>query len=79
MAPTGWSRGHATYFDGELWRFADDSSPCPGWGGYERACVKCDELPTPEGFDACLGKIDGATSACCGHGVLEAMVMIATG
>ena len=32
-------------------------------------------MPTKEGYDACLGHIDGAKSACCGHGVEEPYVL----
>jgi hypothetical protein len=34
------------------------SSPCP----------ECGSQPTPEGYDACLGKLPGVKFACCGHG-----------
>lgn len=37
-------------------------------------CVLCHELPTPEGHDACLGTIEGAAGACCGHGVTAGYV-----
>lgn len=40
-------------------QIANDSRPCP----------RCGKLPTKDGYDACLGKIEGAVSACCGHGV----------
>ena len=30
--------------------------------------------PTKEGYDACLGYIEGAMSACCGHGVEKGYV-----
>lgn len=43
-----------------------------------RPCPKCDRPPTPEGYDACLGLIPGATSACCGHGVHEPILMMET-
>jgi hypothetical protein len=33
------------------------------------ACVLCGQPPTVEGYDACIGYIPGAVSACCGHGV----------
>lgn len=39
--------------------------------GRERPCVACGLPPTPEGYDACLGFVEGASSACCGHGVEE--------
>jgi hypothetical protein len=37
--------------------------------GVDRPCPLCHKMPTPEGYDACLGYIPGARSACCGHGV----------
>ena len=59
------SRGWETYFDGKDWRYSDngklldDSIPCK----------RCGRMPTKEGYDACLGDIEGAKSVCCGHGV----------
>jgi hypothetical protein len=32
-------------------------------------------MPTKEGYDACLGYIEGAKSACCGHGVEEGYIV----
>jgi hypothetical protein len=37
-----------------------------------RACGKCGRPNTPEGYDACLGAIQGAINACCGHGIPSA-------
>ena len=68
MTVTAQSRGHAVVWDGEAWRWQDDSSPLPEYGGTDRPCVKCGQMPTPEGYDACLGYIEGVTGACCGHG-----------
>ena len=31
--------------------------------------ARCGRYPTPEGYDACMGYISGASAACCGHGV----------
>lgn len=31
-------------------------------------CRACCLPPTKDGFDPCLGEIEGADSACCGHG-----------
>ena len=31
--------------------------------------------PTKEGYDACLGHIDGAIHACCGHGAEKGYIM----
>ena len=41
----------------------------------ERPCARCGRMPTKEGYDACLGYIEGATSACCGHGIEEGYVV----
>ncbi len=35
--------------------------------GY-RPCAKCNEYPTKEGHDACLGTLGNVMNACCGHG-----------
>jgi hypothetical protein len=35
----------------------------------ERPCTYCGKMPTPEGHDACLGRIPDVIHACCGHGV----------
>jgi len=65
MPPTSHHRGHPTvYLD--QWRYADTGELVEG---NERPCVRCGEMPTEEGHDACLGTLDGVKSACCGHGV----------
>jgi hypothetical protein len=66
---TSYTRGHKIFydFDNKIWRYSDDNSPC----NYERPCKKCSKMPTPEGYDACLGYLEGIKSACCGHGVEE--------
>jgi len=40
-----------------------------------RPCKRCGKHPTKEGHDACLGKIPGVMSACCGHGIYVGFVM----
>lgn len=67
---TSHSRGHKIIFDVMNWRYTDGTI-------YDdsRPCIKCEEQPTKKGYDACLGYIDSATSACCGHGVEEPFVM----
>jgi hypothetical protein len=68
---TSHSRGHQTYWDGENWRYCDNSEIDEG----KRPCKRCGRPPTSEGYDACLGYIEGATSACCGHGAWEGYVI----
>jgi len=65
------SRGHEIFYDGADWRYTDTQEICED----KRPCKKCGKYPTKDGFDACTGHIDGATSACCGHGVEEPFVV----
>ena len=68
-------RGHACYYTETGWEYCDNGVSI---GEEERACKRCGEWPTPEGYDACLGYIAGAAWACCGHGVKPKRVMDAT-
>lgn len=69
-------RGHDVVWDETacVWLWADTLSPTPQYGGEERHCTQCGDMPSPcdtgcpEGHDPCLGHIAGASSACCGHG-----------
>lgn len=62
---TSYSRGHKIIFKNDKWHYADDMSICDD----SRPCKKCNCYPTKEGYDACIGYIEGAVSVCCGHGV----------
>ena len=68
---TAHSRGHEIYLDGCVWRYTDTNEIHDD----SRACKKCNCMPTKEGYDACIGKIEGATSACCGHGVEQPYIV----
>ena len=40
--------------------------------GYEKPnCNHCGLDRTPEGYDGCIGKLEGVKNACCGHGQTE--------
>ena len=65
------SRGHEIYYDGKDWRYSDDDTISDD----SRPCKRCGRMPTKEGYDACLGHIEGAKSACCGHGAEEPYVI----
>lgn len=58
-------RGHAIYWDGETWRYADTDETTVD---SERPCGHCGLADTPEGHDGCLGTLPGVRNACCGHG-----------
>lgn len=60
------SRGWEIYYDGDCWRYSDNNIPLDE---IVRPCKRCGKYPTKEGYDACLGKIQGVSSACCGHGI----------
>lgn len=57
--------GHWEYLDGQR------NNPRP--------CVRCGKTATSEGYDACIGRIKGVTSACCGHGVERPYIVLANG
>ncbi len=52
--------------DDPLGRLDNRRDPCPACGRLGEYCPRdlCNQF-----HDACLGHIEGATSACCGHGV----------
>lgn len=63
MGATTYLRGHLIEYCNDRWLYADDKSPT----SIERPCIRCGKMPTPEGYDACLGYIPNAWSVCCGH------------
>ncbi len=67
MTASSYSRGHKTNFE-DRWIFEN------GEEIYERPCVRCNRLPTEEGYDNCLGYIEGVKSACCGHGIEKGFI-----
>ena len=69
---TSYSRGWDIYYDGSIWRYRDNDEPING----HRPCKRCEKPPTKEGYDACCGHIEGAVSACCGHGVEEPYILL---
>ena len=77
--------GNLTYTNdnGKHWYYCDDNTlaiSCekPYIQNF-RPCPKCNKMPTEEGYDACLGKIEGAKHACCGHGIQEGFIMYEDG
>ena len=67
MAVQSHDRGWSTFWNGREWIYEDTKEPVR----IDRPCVNCGENPTLEGYDHCLGFIEGAWSACCGHGGRE--------
>jgi len=65
MTARGHVRGWPCEYRGDRWVYTDNGQPIDG----RRACSRCGRRPTEEGYDACLGFIPRAVSACCGHGV----------
>ena len=63
-------RGWEIYYDSSQWRYVDNDQLIDEM----RPCKKCGHVPTLEGYDACLGHIEGVAAACCGHGVEEPYV-----
>ena len=65
MPVTSYSRGNKIYYNGECWKYVSDNSVYND----SKPCIRCGNMPTEEGGDACIGRLEGVTSACCGHGV----------
>jgi len=64
---TSFARGNEIYFKNNKWFYLEDNTVFDD----SKPCKKCRKYPTKEGFDACLGHIEDATAACCGHGSEE--------
>ena len=67
--------GHDVVYDErtDTWRYEDTYTPVEIEGN--RPCWRCGRMPTLEGYDACLGYLDGVMSACCGHGEQPPMII----
>jgi hypothetical protein len=64
---TSYDRGHEIYHKNGVWFYSYNNKIVDS----KRPCKKCGKPPTPEGYDSCIGYINGVKSACCGHGVSE--------
>lgn len=65
-APNRW-RGHAIEkLPTKDWAYVDTQELVKN--NPDRPCGHCGLSNTPEGYDGCLGHIEGAQNACCGHG-----------
>jgi hypothetical protein len=62
---TSRQRGHKIIYQNNQWIYGNTKES----NSLNYPCVRCGKAPTKEGYDACLGYIPGARSACCGHGV----------
>lgn len=62
---TSYSRGHKIYYKNDKWYYCDTDEEYKD----QRPCKRCGHYPTKEGYDYCLGYIEGVDHACCGHGV----------
>ena len=69
MTITSSSRGHNIEYVNNNWRYSDTKESLKQ--NDRRPCKKCGNPPTKEGYDWCIGEIEGAKSACCGHGKEE--------
>jgi hypothetical protein len=74
-------RGHpiVKYADGR-WRWAATGRWLRlGSNPNDPPCARCGLAVSAEGADPCLGLIDGARSACCGHGVADGYITYTDG
>lgn len=59
-------RGNEIYEKDGVFYYTDNNERVPD--DDNRPCGECGKGRTPEGYDGCIGKIEGAVNACCGHG-----------
>lgn len=73
MTARSYFRGHPIVWDAfdECWRYEDDYTLLPGWGGEARPCAACGATWEDGQPDPCLGVLPGVDNACCGHGIPE--------
>jgi len=64
-------RGHVILFIDGNWVYEDTGEVSMDI----RPCKRCGRHPTKEGYDACLGHIEGVKSACCGHGLSKPIMV----
>ena len=67
--PTAYNRGNLLIYDYtlEAWKYEDGVLLNDD---LDRPCVKCGQKPI-DGMDACLGRLEGYSSVCCGHGITK--------
>lgn len=72
-----YSRGHKVLVKEDYSKeiYADTGKPFDD----SRPCARCGQKPTKEGYDACLGHIENAENACCGHGVENGYIVLKNG
>ena len=68
---SSYDRGHEIYFKKGFWYYIDNDEILSN----DRSCKRCGRAPTKEGYDACVGHLENASSICCGHGVSEPINM----
>jgi len=63
------SHGTEMYYDWSIKKYRLESNDEIINGDIDKLpCAKCGQVPTLEGYDACLGHLRGVLFACCGHG-----------
>lgn len=69
--------GYGAYWNDKdyCWRFSDNEEIVDCCTKQKRTCKKCGLRPTKDGYDACVGFIPNAISACCGHGIEQPFIM----
>ena len=63
-------RGHRIKFVNNTWVFYDSGESVEKtWK--DRPCGYCNNMPTKDDHDHCLGTLPGIMNACCGHGEIS--------
>jgi len=70
---TSFFRGHKIVYINNAWYYLDNEESVDF--DNSRPCFKRGKSPTSERYDFCLGHIEGAISACCGHGQVSPYII----
>lgn len=64
-----YNNGNKIYYDESdcKWKYYEDDTIVNN--DNMKKCPVCNSQQTKEGYDACLGHLEGVMFACCGHGV----------
>lgn len=74
IIPVNHFGGHEIYYNvhESIWKYKDNHKPAHS---ETRPCKYCGKMPTKEGYDACIGFLEGFKSVCCGHGLSYPIAM----
>ena len=75
MAIVSQTNGHRIIYINKEWIYGDTKEPV----SRIRPCKHCGKHSTKERHDGCIGHLEGAIHACCGHGIEKPYAILNNG